>query len=149
MLNADLKIFVEGKEFTSDNWVSQTIQDIRKFSTVNPSQLKRIAEAVKEGIEKNISTGQKFSGGNVAPLKQSTITKKGFSRPLFETGQLLNSVQMNQISENAYDVFISSNRSVIASYLNFGTERIPERPFFGVSSAVQKRIDEILAEENK
>ncbi|MBE2228252.1 MAG: hypothetical protein IAE93_12940 [Ignavibacteria bacterium] len=148
MFNTELKISVEGKSFTSNNeWINESIQEIEEFTTINPSQLKRIAEAVKEGIEKNISTAQKYSGGSVAPLKPSTVKKKGSSRPLFQTGQLLNSVTLTQISDNIYEVFISSNRSEIASYLHFGTQRMQARPFFGISESVSKRIDEIITEE--
>lgn len=149
MFNTELNIEVQGSRYDSNNnaWIDTVIQDIEKFTTVNPSQLKEIAQAVKEGIEKNIATAQKYSGGAVAPLAQSTIRNKGFSRPLFQTGQLLRSVQLNQISENIYEVFIGGNRSEIASYLNFGTGKMPERPFFGISESVLRTIDEILNKE--
>lgn len=146
MLHTELNIIVAGNRYegTSNQWVDEVIQDVSKFATINASQLKDIAQAVKEGIEKNISTAQKYTGGSVAPLSQSTVKKKGSSRPLFQTGRLLGSVQMNQISDNAYEVFLSSNRSEIASYLNFGTSRMPERPFFGISESVLRTIDEII-----
>lgn len=146
MINTTLNIEVSGKQYdsSSEAWVNTIIQDIELFTSVNPSQLREIAEVVKNGIERNIATGQKYTGGSVAPLAFSTIKQKGFSRPLFQTGQLLGSVQLTPSGENAFDVFISSNRSEIASYLNFGTNRTPARPFFGISEAVQRQIDEIL-----
>jgi len=146
MIDTTLNIEVSGKQYESSTgaWVDTFIQDIESFTTVNPSQLKQIAEAVKRGIETNIATGQKYTGGSVAPLALSTIHQKGSSRPLFRTGQLLGSVKLSQSGENIYEVFISSNRSEIASFLNFGTKKIPARPFFGISEAVLKNIEEIL-----
>lgn len=148
MLDTSLSIDVVGKQYdpSTDAWIEVLIQDIETFTTVNPSQLKEIAQAVKNGIERNIATGQKYTGGSVAPLAFLTIQQKGFSRPLFQTGQLLGSVQLTQSGENTYEVFINSNRSEIASYLNFGTKRMPARPFFGISEAVLKQIEEILTQ---
>lgn len=146
MINASLSIDISGKQYDSSTgaWIEILIQDIELFTSVNPSQLREIAQAVKEGIERNIGTGQKYSGGSVSPLALSTIQQKGFSRPLFHTGQLLGSVQLSQSGDNAYEVFINSNRSDVASYLNFGTKRMTARPFFGISEAVLKNIEEIL-----
>lgn len=146
MLNAELKINVDGKPFDLNNttWVGELTQQVKSFANVNPSQLEEIAEAVKNGIERNIANAQKYTGGAVSPLAFSTIRQKGFSRPLFQTGELLGSVEMTQSGINAFNVFISSNRSEIAGYLNYGTSRMPARPFFGISEAVLRQIDEIL-----
>lgn len=147
MLNTELK--VDGKPFDVNNSAlfGELVQEVKSFSDVNPSQLKEIAEAVKLGIERNIANAQKYTGGPVSPLALSTIRQKGFSRPLFLTGALLNSVELTQTNANAFNVFISSNRSEIASYLNYGTNKMPSRQFFGISEAVLRAIDEILSKD--
>ena len=149
MLNADIVVNLNAKSFDVKNtgWVDEVIQDIKKFTSVNPTQLTEIAEAVKLGIERNIANAQKYTGGAVSPLSLSTIRQKGSSRPLFQTGELLGSVKLTQSGVSTFEVFISSNRSEIASYLNFGTSRMPARPFFGISEAVLRQIDEILKKD--
>jgi len=146
MLDVTLTLEVSGKQYNpvSLSWVDEVIQELEQFTTVNPGQLKQIAEAVRKGIESNIALGQQYTGGSVSPLKASTIQRKGFARPLFETGQLLGSVKLSQTGDNLYEVFISSNRSEIAGYLNFGTGKMKARPFFGISESVLKSIDDIL-----
>jgi phage gpG-like protein len=124
-------------------------QEIIKFTTVSESQLRRIAEAIKKGIEYNILQGLEYTGNPVKPLAPRTVKKKKSSRPLFQTGLLSRSVISKKEAKDTYNIFISGNRSTIAVWLQEGTKRMPSRPFFGISKNVDSEIDKILTEEVK
>jgi len=124
-------------------------QEIIKFTTVSESQLQRIAEAIKKGIEYNILQGLEYTGSAVKPLAPRTIKKKKSSRPLFQTGVLSRSVVSKKETKDIYNIFITGSRSSIGVWLQEGTKRMPSRPFFGISKNVDNEIDKILTEEVK
>ena len=124
-------------------------QEIIKFTTVSESQLQRIAEAIKKGIEYNILQGLEYTGSAVKPLAPRTIKKKKSSRPLFQTGVLSRSVVSKKETKDIYNIFVTGSRSTIAVWLQEGTKRMPSRPFFGISKNVDNEIDKILTEEVK
>lgn len=123
--------------------------NINLFLKISDSQLMKIAEAVRRGIEGNISRGLEFSGTPVRPLSPSTIKQKKSSRPLFRTGLLLKSIEKKQVSRDAWEIFVNAKRSQVAYYLHFGTTRMPSRAFFGISREADKEIDTILTGNQK
>jgi HK97 gp10 family phage protein len=60
-------------------------------------------------------------------LAQSTIDRKGFERPLYETGELQRSIEHNVDDRES---FVGTDNP-IAKFQEFGTSRIPARPFLG------------------
>lgn len=92
-----------------------------------------LAEIVRKDIEQNLITGTGIDGVGL------TAKKKG-GRLFYETGELLRSV-MKRTTTNEAEIYIHSNRSLIASVLNYGNSRIPERRFFGIGNRVQLEID--------
>lgn len=62
-------------------------------------------------------------------LAQSTIDRKGFERPLFETGALRDSITHN-VDSNGKEAAVGTDLDY-AKYLEFGTSKMPARPFLG------------------
>lgn len=122
-------------------------QWLQRKTEINGDQLKRISNAVKEGIEKNIESGKLWLGGSVSPLRPSTIKRKGNTRPLVETGRLLKSILNRKVSDSLYEVFVTVDRSDVANWLVNGTQRMVARDFFGLTPEADKAIDRILEEE--
>ncbi len=82
-------------------------------------------------------------------LAQSTIDRKGFERPLFETGALRDSITHN-VDSNGKEAAIGTDLDY-AKYLEFGTSKMPARPFLGGALiAKEHEIQEgVLAEVKK
>jgi HK97 gp10 family phage protein len=75
------------------------------------------------------------------PLAGSTIARKGFDRPLYETGELQNSIQHNVDDHEAY----VGTDVEYAKYQEYGTSRIPARPFLGGAIIhEEKHIPEVV-----
>jgi HK97 gp10 family phage protein len=69
-------------------------------------------------------------------LAQSTIDRKGFERPLYETGALRDSIEHN-VDAGARDAYVGTDDPV-AKYHEFGTSKIPARPFLGGALIAQE-----------
>jgi len=69
-------------------------------------------------------------------LAQSTVERKGFERPLYETGELRDSIEHN-VDAGARDAYVGTDDPV-AKYQEFGTSRIPARPFLGGALIAQE-----------
>lgn len=119
----------------SDN-TGQIITEISRPVQLNQSALTDLAEIIRLSIENNLSRGKSFDGSSIAPKKKG-------GRIFVETGELLNSVE-KKVSTSMAEVFINSNRSQIASWLQDGTSKMPARRFFGISSTVDSEIDRYL-----
>ena len=110
-------------------------------------ELKQIADDIAMSIRKNISSGRKFTGGRVARLAKSTIKRKRSSVPLIETGRLLSGIIIKRKGDDYVvtlkdTIYPRSGTSLdkVATYLNYGTPRMPARPFFGISNSDAKKI---------
>lgn len=109
-------------------------------------EVKAIADEIADNITKNISSGKKYTGGAVARLAKSTIKRKGSSIPLIHTGKLLHGIIVSragdgyiiQFRKTRYKGGISLDK--VATYLNYGTPKMPSRPFFGITPANARRI---------
>jgi len=120
----------------------------RKVQNVLVRMKKDLAEMIKADIENNIKRGVKYTGGKVADLKKSTYERKGFRRPLFETGQLLKGVKMKKSGKN-YIISMSDKKyrkrskgqkstptiAEVAGYLQAGNSNMRARPFFGMTKS--------------
>lgn len=106
--------------------------------------LSDITNIAKRNIDENLNTGKDIYGNPVAPLKTTTILKKGHSKVFEETGKLLKSLSSKQIANDAYQVYISGNRSDIMYYLNYGTNTIVARNAFGLSNKASIEIEKYI-----
>jgi len=108
---------------------------------------KRIVEIVSEAsselkqiMQQNIHEGKKF-----VPNAPATIRRKGFDHPLYEHGDLVNSITYDIIDESnqvtgRIGVF-NPELAEIALINEFGTDKIPSRPFLRI--AFDENIDRI------
>lgn len=80
---------------------------------------------------------------NLPRLAQSTVERKGFERPLYETGALRDSIEHVVMREGNEVVGYVGTNDPIAKYHEFGTSRIPARPF--LSAAAMRQEDKIHA----
>jgi HK97 gp10 family phage protein len=82
-------------------------------------------------------------------LAQSTIDRKGFERPLYETGALRDSITHN-VDSNGKEAAVGTDLDY-AKYLEFGTSKMPARPFLGGALIAKEREigDGVLTEVKK
>lgn len=125
----------------------QLINYYDKPLKLKQSALEKLAEIIRHSIELNIVQGKSYDGSSLKSLSNVTINKKGSNKILIETGELLNSVT-KKVNSNIAEIFISSNRSEIAQYLQQGTKYMPPRPFFGIGERVESEIEQFLTNNN-
>lgn len=88
---------------------------------------KQIQDAIKNVINNQTQ--------NWTPLKSDTVKKKGSSKMLIETGQLVDSITVIPQSDLEYIIAPEGNHSSglsnsqLAIYHEYGTEKVPPRPF--------------------
>lgn len=131
------------------NW-----KGLKKFTTNFDKDLKNesrgflndTSQEIKEAIQTTIN-GQTESW---TPLKPDTIEKKGSSMILKEKGDLVNSIEVTKQSDEVYVITPQGSHhsglsnSQIAIYHEYGTERIPPRPF--ISPVYEDFKDEVPKE---
>jgi len=98
-----------------------------------------IALDIQRGIEKKRQFGKKF-----AKNADSTIRKKGFDHPLYDTGLMFNADAMikTKATPVKQQATLSPNekRIDIAFWNDSGTDTIPARHFWGISQKAEKEI---------
>lgn len=111
--------------------------------------VQRIAYLTREHIQKNIASGKRFdTGGAVAKLKPATVKRKGFSKPLMETGKMV----LGVMTENTSDGAIVRMKNLrykggvslpeVMKYTNEGDPgKRAARPVFGIN---KKNADKIV-----
>jgi len=140
------------------------IYDKQLAQDFTQAQMQAIAEEIKKDIERNLKLGLRFDGrGAVKPLAQSTIEAKkrkgrrNPSRVFVDSGKLIQSVKILK-KGGSYTVtfkdlrYPKSDATVpeVAKYLNEGTNRMPARPFFGVTQKrIKELIDKYIVKKNK
>ena len=112
--------------------------------------VKAIAELVKKDIENNLKKGIKYTGGKVAPLKKSTIKRKGHSRVFLDKGLLFKSIEVKKVG-GAFVVGVKEERSDIMKYLQDGDPgRMKARPAFGITKKkLGTFVDAVLKKKSK
>ena len=141
-----LELRVEAKE------VQQAIGDIRKKLEKPRDMLREIGDIIVEDI-KNRIVRTKQEPENEAPWAPwapwAPSTAKGRERKgnaalglLFDSGNLLNSIKA-QIVGSHNTLQIGTNVPY-AKYLQEGTEKMPARPFLGISKRAQQGIDQAI-----
>lgn len=116
------------------------IERIKFFCEISDKELELFTTGVKESIVDNLQHSRTFTGEAVEPLKDSTVQRKGHHKVFFETGQLYRSIMSADIPEGK-NIFVAPGRARIASWLHFGTDKMVDRPFFGV---IRERAEYLL-----
>lgn len=140
MLKFSFETLIGGSQ--TQNFESEIITSLEKYSKLNDSILSKIANRIKQGQEQNLQKGIDIYGKSVAPKKIPN------GNPIFvNKGELLQSIVNNKVSNNEWNVFISAGRSKIAQYLIEGRSNMVPREFFGISESLSNEIDRILEQE--
>lgn len=105
-------------------------------------------------VNRILRTKKSPEGERWAALSEVTIELKGHDKPLFETGELSESIGVGDVSDEGFEIFSSSDH---ASYMQEGVQtlrgafrskkpapQVPPRPFMGFSDENMKRISQIL-----
>jgi phage virion morphogenesis protein len=114
--------------------------------------MQEVGDIIVEDIKHSIAVTKK--GPDDKPWKPwAPSTAKGRERKgnaalglLFDTGKLLRSITAevkNHGSKGGVQVYIGSNTKY-AEWLDQGTEKMPARPFLGVSKRAKASIDEAI-----
>jgi hypothetical protein len=145
------------REFTSFTALFQTMRrDVETKIAQSEKIMLGAGNLVKEHAQAQIGHyldhGGPYPGEPWAPLASSTIAHKGHDTPLFETGELHDSIEVTASHRHA-EIGVKSSigaRGVdigdIAVWMEFGTitsgGHVPPRPFLG--PALHEEQDEIV-----
>lgn len=127
-------------------WIADFVQDLRLKFILKESKLDKIAEVVQERIQDDLFKSKDYMGNRVTPNAPKTIKIKGHGKVFFDTGELYRSVLKRNTGNMQREVFIAEGRSLIAYWLQYGTSRMPARPFFGVTPEAYIEIKKIISE---
>lgn len=115
--------------------------------------LKRIGQMIRDNISLNINRGRRYdTGGAVKGLAPSTIRRKGFSKPLYETGKMLLGVIVEdkggvvnvRMKKDRYPKRGKGKAPTVEQVAKWNNET---RPFFGVNKKdLTKFTNEVLRE---
>lgn len=115
---------------------------LRRIENVSDNSLKDITEIVRHENTANVSGARSIHGGLVKP------SKKKYGVTLIDKGILLSSIKSKRIDKSSYEIYILPVRNKIAGYLQYGTDRMVARPFFGFSAITLQRINEYIRKIN-
>lgn len=127
-------------------WCDWYDNEFYKLATNLRGPLEMAETALGAANAQHILTGMSPDGSQMAPLALSTIKNKGHNRPLIEEGDLLSSLVGGPGHvENVTDTYMSTGTSdPIAAFQEYGTSRIPARPFMGIPSYADELIGELI-----
>lgn len=133
-------------DFTKGGGKLERILDEKSYRFTS-SEFARIVALVKDMVHKQYDRGVNPDGVSLAPLKPSTIAKKGHSKLFYDTGTLMNNSILSRMNSNtSAEIYIGSQRNKIATYLQYGTSRMVSRPAFGVGKLINDALDKLLNE---
>lgn len=144
--------------------------DLSNFSKVDLSQeINRAADIIKSDIQKHIWDEDRIDGGGSHyPLANSTVIQKARKKGklstgtrtarqqlsagaspehvLIDTGNLYTNQKIQRASKarQRAEITIGPTRAQIGVWLQEGTEKMPERPFFGISQAAEKKVETMI-----
>ena len=118
--------------------------------------MREIGEELSESTKRRFATGIGPDGSPWAPLKPGTVLARlaklgtaAGSKPLIATGELSRFIRY-RVTDGGAGVEIGTNRTfnegrrVGAEVHQFGTQRIPARPFLGLSGEDKTTVLDIL-----
>lgn len=109
------------------------------FSKTLNTGIRIVASDINQGIGRGSQFGKPFKRN-----AESTIKKKGFDHPLKDTGLMMDISQMGigkagYANQRAY-LLPNEDRVDIGFWNDQGTNKIPARPFWGISQKAEKNI---------
>lgn len=128
--------------------VQDSIGDIRKKVENPRSMMQEIGDIIVEDIKHRIintkTSPQDEAWAEWAPSTAKAREKKGNAALglLYDTGTLLNSIT-SQVVGSHHTLQVGTSVPY-AGWLNEGTEKMPARPFLGISKRAQESIDEAI-----
>lgn len=105
------------------------VSDLRKMrarTTDVSSASKSGAQELQKVLDQTFAAGRSPDGQPWAPLKPSTIARKGSSKPLVQTGRLRNARRATP-TKKGVDVEVTRDRARVAAILARGTAERPAR----------------------
>jgi phage virion morphogenesis protein len=130
-----------------DKRLSELLHDVLHLEPV----MAEAAEYMKRStVNRILRSKTSPDGERWEALRDVTVNLKGHDRILFETGDLANSIQVSDVSN---DGFMISSDAKHASYMQEGVKRtrgmiknktIPPRPFMGFSDENKRRISKMI-----
>lgn len=129
---------------SDEKWVRDLVQELTAGIMIDETKLERISEFVRAEIEGNVYGQKEYLGADAAPNAPATIAKKGHGVVFYETGEMRKSIAEKRISTIQREVYVKPGRSLIATFLQYGTSRMPARPFFGISDETLTKIQNII-----
>lgn len=119
----------------------------KEFEKEGSKYIEEQSKMVKDTVQRRIKNGE-----GMKALKPNTIKKKGSSKPLIETGTLLDSISIEikglslKVGPTGNNPSGLSNEEQ-ALYHEFGTQRIPPRPFMRPSyEEVEPKLKDEICE---
>ena len=101
----------------------------------------KVLANVIAGIQRGGQFGQRF-----APNALSTVKKKGFNKPLVDKGSWIKrsnfTIKKATKQNQAATLILPEGTEDYASYNHSGTDKIPARPWWGVSKEVETEINQ-------
>jgi phage virion morphogenesis protein len=123
--------------------ISELLHDVLHLEPV----IEEAAEYMKRStVNRILRTKTSPDGERWEALRDVTVNLKGHDRILFETGDLANSIQVEDVT---HDGFVLTATADHASYMQEGIKRtrgmiknktVPPRPFMGFSEENKRRI---------
>lgn len=126
--------------------------DLSKIVLDLSPEINRAATVIKRDIQEHIANEERIDGkGKQAPLSALTVaakTAKGGAAALhandilIETENLWRNQRIDKATtaKQSAEITVGPTREEIATYLQDGTERMPARPFFGISDKGEASI---------
>lgn len=126
--------------------------DLKKLDLDLSKQINWAIKLIARDIENGIDAGTQF-GRRFKPNAPSTIKEKGFNHPLKDTGLMKDQKKMiKKIATKVKpigELAPNAKRIDIGAYNQAGTNTIPSRPWFGISSDAENKIIRKMTEEIK
>lgn len=127
MLKFENEVYVNG---VKTNDLTKIVTNLDKYFEKLQKKLDEIGEIVVSGIKEGIMS-RNYPGGDMDVQRGGT--------PLYNTGQLYNSITKQRVNGEEVDVFINGNRSKIGMY-----QQQKGREFWGIYESTEQKINQLL-----
>lgn len=134
MLKFNIETIVDSNK-TND--FSKVYDDrFKNYFEILSKRLDELGNIVAEGIKENI-TSRNYPGGSIDVQRGGT--------PLYDTGELYNSIAKSRINDTEVDVYINGDRSKIGLWQHKGEYKGGvAREFWTITQPIQDKINEML-----
>jgi phage virion morphogenesis protein len=116
------------------NLTGKRIRDFRQ-------PMRAVGNILLSETQANFHAERSPNGGGWAALSPVTIERKGHGKKLWETGAMFSAIGVS-VSENSAEIYCSDWK---ARFHQYGTRKMPARPFIGVSSSMLNRAVGVVA----